>query len=99
MIDDVTWLVDEVNELLAAGRVGLYEFVEILRTRYTDTPVVELQPICRTALDRLLDDRSVRLGRYVWATGREPEPASITEVQPTTFDEIGHDPYLAIERT
>jgi hypothetical protein len=98
MSDDVAWLVDEINELLRAGRVGLYEFADILLERHPDSTPLERRPMCRDALDQLLRDPAIRLGWYVWASGLDPEPATIGDVRPETFDEIGPDPYLGIER-
>lgn len=98
MNDDVQWLIDEVNELFDAGRVGLYEFVEILRQRYPDSTAAALRPTCCAALKELLRDPAVQLGWYVWASGLDPEPALVSEVRPTTFDVIGGRRYLGIER-
>ena len=98
MNDDVAWLAQEVEDLLDAGEVGLYEFVESLRERYPDTDLVQLRPIARAALTELLRDPSIKLGWYQWATGKPPVPAAETDIGPTTFDEIGDDPYLGIER-
>ena len=98
MNDDVDWLVTEIDQLLRVGRVGVYEFAESLRERHPDAPAASLRPTCQAALDKFLSDPTVQLGWYVWASGEQPTPASIADIRPETFDAIGSDPYLGIER-
>ena len=98
--DDITWVIEEIDELLGAGEVGLYEFVWTLHARYPKAPAEELLHICRPALDRLLEESSVTLGWYVWPKHDRIREASEADLDDHAFDDIGDDGrYLGIERT
>lgn len=97
-LDDVAWLADEIDQLLDAGRVGVYEFVEAVRQRYPSASVADVLPICRPALAKVLEDESVAVGWYVWPGSERVKAAGPDDVTDQAFEPIGPDPYLGIER-
>jgi hypothetical protein len=98
MDDEVEWLAQEIEDLLDAGRVGVYEFVEAARQRYPGAAAKDVMHLCRPALERVLGDPSVQLGWYIWPGVERVRPASEADVTDAAFDGIGPDPYLGIER-
>ncbi len=99
MTDDIAWLVEEIDESLDAGQVGLYEFVWTLHSRYPNAPATELLHICRPVLDEFLKDANVTLGWYVWPKFGAVGPATEADLDDHAFDDIGEDGrYLGIER-
>jgi hypothetical protein len=96
--DDVSWLAQEVTDLLDAGRVGVYEFVEAARQRYPGASAADVLPICRPALEVVLSDPRVRLGWYVWPANVPIRPATSTDITDAVFEPIGPDPYLGLDR-
>lgn len=80
MSKDLQFVVDEVRDLMRAGRVGIYEFVEILRGRDPDAVFESSVITARAALSVLLEHETVELGYSRWsdvsywsdATGIDP---------------------------
>jgi hypothetical protein len=89
-------LVAEIDELLAAGPVGLYEFMWILRGAKKPGTVAEWKATARQALDTLLAEGR-RLVRMHWPEREEfPLPADY-QVRDEDFDDIPEDGwYVAI---
>jgi hypothetical protein len=98
MTDDIPWLVQEITDLLDAGQVGVYEFVEAARQRYPGASVADMLPICRPAFDQVLRDDRVGLGWYVWPGSEPIRSASAEDVTDAAFEAIGPGPYLGLER-
>lgn len=96
--DDVAWLIEEIDESLDAGPVGLYEFIWTLRGRYPDAALEAMKQVARPALDATLEDDAVKLGWYEWPPRDPIRPASAADLDDHAFDDIGDGPYLGIER-
>lgn len=95
--DVVMNLIDEVEEYLDAGRVGLYEFIWILRSD-SDLPESEFRTHAAEALRRMLSDRSVRL---VWERWGDPDyegDASREVISHDSWNDPTNEPYLAVVR-
>jgi hypothetical protein len=89
-------LIDEVTEYLDAGRVGLYEFLWILRS---DHPEVSEQDACahaRAALDRMKSAGLVRLVWERWGDASDERPADDVVVEDRHFEDPTEQPYLAV---
>jgi hypothetical protein len=93
----VELLVQEVEDLLPAGRVGLYEFMWILNSEQVDGTREEHRRIAMQALDRLLEVDGSRLTTEIWARP-DTEQDLGRDVQPDDFNDPGEDPYVAITR-
>jgi hypothetical protein len=89
-------LAAEVQAYFDAGRVGLYEFLWILRSICPDTPEPQFKEIARTTLDRLLTDGVARLVWRRWADAEFEEPATRAEVDDTAWNNPTDRPYLAV---
>lgn len=99
--DDIAWLIEEIDESLDAGVVGLYEFVWTLHGGpYPDVPAKDLLHICRPVLDKFLAEPGVTLAWYDWPPREPVRPATEADLDDHSFDDIGDDGrYLAIDRT
>ena len=98
--DDTAWLFEEIDQLLDAGEVGLYEFVWTLHARYPKAPAIELLHICLPALDALLANSQVTLGWYEWPKPDRIREATESDLDDHAFDDIGAEGrYLGIERS
>ena len=94
----VTRLVDEVSEYLGAGRVGLYEFLWILRSDRPTVPESEFRAHAKAALDRLLADGSIRLVWQLWGDVNFERDASGAVIDDHAWDDPTDKPYLAVTR-
>lgn len=95
--DPVEVLVQEVDDLLQAGPVGLYEFIEILKGEKVEGSPDEHREYARRALQLLLENGRGRLVSLVWA-----QPEATTDltrpVAANDFDGLQDDPYVGISR-
>lgn len=67
MTDDVvTWLGEEVRDLLDVWSVGLYEFIWLLRSGQPQVPADDRQRIAEMALELLLQGGEVALISLTW---------------------------------
>ena len=96
----VMTLVREVNDLLSAASVGLYEFVWMLRSSVPDATDPELREYARHALRDLLDQGMLRLVVLEW-----PKETELGEVRFENLDDSAWDdpadgkPYVALARS
>jgi hypothetical protein len=95
--DPVEILVQEVDDLLEAGPVGLYEFMEILKGEDVEGSRDQHRKYAAQALQILLDRGRGRPVSLVWA-----QPDAMTDltrpIEARDFDELGDDPYAGISR-
>lgn len=95
--DSVALLVQEVEDLLPAGRVGLYEFMWILHSEKVPGSRAQHREIARDALDRLIKDGG-KLITLVWAQPGSEEDLK-RDVRDEDFDDPQQNiPYVAITR-
>lgn len=95
----VDWLVQEVNDLLDASSVGLYEFMELLNDPDQQLSTGEREEVARRALERVLSDGGVELHWMRW-----PDSDNLGVISPADLpadpwrgpDEDGR--YLALDR-
>lgn len=95
--DWVSFLVDEVQDLLGAGNVGLYEFFEILRSEDAAPPQDEWTDLSLAALGRLQREPDIRLVRTVWARSDLSEPADGATPTAADWQTPTEKPYLALD--
>ncbi|HEV7962530.1 MAG TPA: hypothetical protein VGP57_08340 [Actinoplanes sp.] len=81
----VDWLVQEVNDLLDASSVGLYEFMELLNDPDQQLSAGERREVARRALERILSGGGVELHWMRW-----PESDNLGVVSPA---ELPADPW------
>jgi hypothetical protein len=95
----VEWLVQEMSDLLDAGSVGLYEFVDQLNDPARPMPLDQRKVIARRALDDFISRGDIEIQWRRWA-----DAGSLSSVRP---DDLPADPwqppgddgtYLAIKR-
>jgi hypothetical protein len=67
-VDRVDWLVQEINDLLDVGDVGLYEFIWTLRSDFPEASELENRADAEAALKRILDGGDRRLIWRIWAS-------------------------------
>jgi hypothetical protein len=95
--DPVEVLVQEVDDLLQAGPVGLYEFMEILKGEEVDGSPDQHREYATQALQILLENGRGRLVSLIWA-----QPDAMTDlmrpVEARDFDGLQEDPYVGISR-
>ena len=65
-LDRLTWLTQEVSDLLDVSSVGIYEFIWLLRGRYPDIGQTESREIAEHALNRLIIGGKGRLFQLEW---------------------------------
>ena len=97
--DAVTWLVQEVKDLLDVSSVGLYEFIWLLRGEYPDLSMADYQRVAKDALRQLLVDDSGTLVFLTWPSQESSGDASRQSIP----DEYWNDPkpevsYVALAR-
>jgi hypothetical protein len=88
----------EVLDLLDVGRVGLYEFVDVLRSPGIDLDEVERVRIAEAALAELRAEQRVRLVWQNWADLDFSEDASAVVPTPEAWLPPEQDPFLAVVR-
>ena len=92
-----SWLIDEIDESLDAGPVGLYEFVWTLRGRSPDASTAELKTTSATALERLRARRQLQLVYLQWPQSAPMESAAWVDIDSAAWDDIGPTGrYLAV---
>ena len=93
----VAALIEEVDGLAAAGRVGLYEFIWALRSEGGSGNLAEWKAVARRALDALLARGDCHLVRMHWPDFDEVELPPGYQVRDEDFDDIPDDGwYLAL---
>lgn len=95
----VDFLKAEVLELLNAGRVGLYEFFDVLRAPEVEVDDATRRTICEAALAELRAEEVVRLVWQRWADLDFCEDASSVVPGPDAWRMPERDPYLAVVPT
>lgn len=95
--DPVEILVQEVEDLLSAGRGGLYELMWILNSEKIDGTKDEHRSLAMRALNRLLEEDGSRLVTEIWAQP-DTEHDLDRDVQPDDFNDPTDDPYVAITK-
>jgi hypothetical protein len=93
--DPVDWLVQEVEDLLGVGNVGLYEFLWLLRPKYPNLNDRELRSYAAQALDRLLQEERGSLVWLIWPHD-EVEQGPIEEDSEQIWSDPGDGPYRAL---
>jgi hypothetical protein len=96
--DTVRLLIQEVDDLLDAGEVGLYEFMWFLNNKDVEGSTDDHRVLARKALDLLLKENRGRLISLVWAQpGTEKDLDR--DVRLEDFNDPQQDvPYVAITR-
>lgn len=92
------WLVAEVQDLLQAGHVGLYEFIGTLRSRSHDRTFDEMRGISRAALDRLRAIDDIVLVQLVWPGIEVAGLPKWSELGDDAWNDLNVRPYYAIVR-
>jgi hypothetical protein len=95
----VDWLIQEISDLLDAGSVGLYEFVDELNDPERELSSDERKDVARQALDRLIEHGDVEIQRRRWAGAENEGTVSARDLPTDPWappDEQGR--YLAITR-
>ncbi|HEV7965382.1 MAG TPA: hypothetical protein VGP57_22745 [Actinoplanes sp.] len=93
------WLVQEVNDLLDASSVGLYELMELLDDPDQQLSAGERREIARRALERILSGGGVALYRKRWPDSDNLGVVSLAELPADPWrgpDQDGQ--YLALDR-
>jgi hypothetical protein len=94
----VAHVIQEVDDMLDAGRVGLYEFCEVLRSDIPGPTEDEYVEIARYVYAQMLARGGIRLVWYVWPLDLVPGPATAGEDRAHWETPRGGVPYPAIER-
>ena len=98
--ETVGWLVQEISDLLDAGAVGLYEFVDELNDPARPMPLDQRQVIARQALERLLGQGNVEIQRRRWGSFDNLGTVSPADLPADPWRGPGEDgEYLAIVRS
>jgi hypothetical protein len=93
------WLVQEVNALLDASSVGLYEFMELLNDPDQQLSAAERREIARRALERILSGGGVALYRKRWPDSDNLGVVSLAKLPADPWRRPGQDgQYLALDR-
>jgi hypothetical protein len=96
--DPVKLLVQEVEDLLPAGRVGLYEFMWILHSEKVPGSKNQHREIAHLALARLIKAGDARLITLIWAQPGSEEKLA-RDVRDDDFDDPQQNiPYVAVTR-
>jgi hypothetical protein len=96
--DPVQMLIQEVDDLLDAGEVGLYEFLWILNGEKVAGSEDDHRHLARQALDHLLEEKRGRLISLVWAQPGTEQDLD-RDVRSEDFEAPQLDvPYVAISR-
>ncbi len=100
MIDNrVTWLVNEVNDLLNVSNVGLYEFLWLLRGRQPTIEETDMSRIASDALNQLLMEKSVKLILLTWANQDSEGDFDISKLSASDWNDPSSDAqYVAVAR-
>lgn len=97
--DVVTWLVQEVSDLLDAGSVGLYEFIWLLRGSHIESSEEQHRVHAREALDRLLLTGEGSLIWLKWPSENAVEGPKVVVPDPAAWaDPTSGERYLALAR-
>jgi hypothetical protein len=91
------YLQREVEDLLDAGVVGLYEFPQILRGEAPDMPDPEVHAHASAVLDRLLASGRTRLVWDRWADSQPPVDAGSAAPQERDWQAPPDERYLAVD--
>ena len=95
--DPVTWLVQEVRDLLDVSPVGLYEFLWLLRGGYPDLDDGQLRRHAQAALTRLVAGEDVCLARLDWPDNQHHGDLDPGELTDEAWTEPRHDQtYIAL---
>lgn len=94
--DLVEYIQREVDELLGAGPVGLYEFVDIALGRAPEMSRDDRRKHAEVALRRLRADPDIKLAWDVWAQSRAAVPAGDIEPTAADWDPPTDEPYLTV---
>jgi hypothetical protein len=93
------WLVQEVNDLLDASSVGLYEFMELLNDPDQQLSAGERRQVARRALQRILSGGGVALHLMRWPDSESLGVISPAELPADPWRGPDEDPqYLALDR-
>lgn len=96
--EDVAWLIDEIDESLDVGQVGLYEFIWALRSRHPNAPIETLRPVAQRALERMRETDDIVLIKLVWPSFHVAAWPAWSELDENSWADAGKDPYFAIAR-
>ena len=94
----VDWLVGEVSDDLDVGRVGLYEFIWTLRTKYPDASLPVMRSVAQAALAQLTTNDEVRVVRLTWPDATPLGAVSAGDVRDADWDDITEGSYLGVVR-
>lgn len=85
--DRISWLENEVEDLLEASNVGLYEFVWLLRGQDPQIPLASARVIAEGALRRLLSAGAVRLVLLTWPSQEAGADVGPQALQSSDWDD------------
>jgi len=95
--DALRSLIQDVDDYLDAGHVGLYEFLWILNGEKVPGSREEHLQIAQKALEHLVENKRGRLISVMWAQpGTEKDLDR--DVRPEDFNDPQDGPYVAITR-
>jgi|Tabmets5t2r1_1033131.scaffolds.fasta_scaffold151928_2 hypothetical protein len=94
----VKLLIQEIEDYLDAGSVGLYEFMWILNSEKVEGSKDDHRRLARQALDHLLLQKRGHLISLMWAQPDTQQDLN-RDIRPEDFDDPQEDiPYVAITR-
>lgn len=96
----VSWLVREIEDLLDAGSVGLYELIWAINSRVPQMASDETISIAEKALEQLLQSSDVGLLLLKWPIDEISSSIGIDSISQTAWNEPSQDgTYYALRRT
>ena len=93
------WLYQEVHDLLDVSSVGLYEFLDLLRTPGHDVPPERRRDVATAVLKRLLAEPGTELRRLRWPDFDSLGSVDVIELDADSWNAPDDDGmYVAIDR-
>ncbi|BAX96523.1 hypothetical protein MSTE_01193 [Mycobacteroides stephanolepidis] len=90
-------LVQDIEDLLDAGAVGLYEFIWTLRSELPDAPIDRLRDLAAAALQHLIKAREVDTVLLVWPHSDPIGTFDANNLTVTVWDDpVENQPYPAL---
>ncbi|WP_157546382.1 hypothetical protein [Hamadaea tsunoensis] len=98
--DTVTWLVQEITDLLDVSPVGLYEFLDQLNAPDQTLSIDERRQVVRQALDRILaDDPQAALVELKWPDSAPLRHVDAAELPADAWNPPGDSgTFIAVDR-
>jgi hypothetical protein len=98
--ETVTWLVQEIHDLLDVSSVGLYEFLWQLNTPDQTLSLDQRRQVARQALEILLAAGDVTIVRLRWPEAKPLSELSMSELPESAWNDPDDDGYyIGLDRT